>query len=248
VEILAMETKLEKEVRFLKIYAAAATLLCAVFLLSAFASQNKKQKFEEIDVERINVVEKDGKLKMVISNKERQTPVIVDGKTFPQEGRSPGMIFFNEKGDEIGGLIFTGNTGEGQQNSLTFDKFRGDQTIALQHREDSKGDYFAGLSFNDVNIPTVELVAKMDAIKQLPSEAARNAALKEMRERGDFIVNRLSVGKGRDKSAFMSLNDAKGKTRIRISVTAEGTPRIDFLDEAGKVTYSLPEGNKAGNK
>jgi hypothetical protein len=244
-----MENKLEKEVRFLKIYAGVATLVCAIFLLSAFAYQNKKQKFEEIDVERINVVEKDGKLKMVISNKERQTPVIVDGKTFQQEGgRSPGMIFFNEKGDEIGGLIFAGNTGEGQQNSLTFDKFRGDQTIALQHREDSKGDYFAGLSFNDVNLPTVELVAKMDAIKQLPNEAARKAALQEMTERGDFIVNRLSVGKGRDKSAFMSLSDAKGKTRIRISVAADGTPKIDFLDEAGKVTYSLPEGNRAGKK
>src|SRR5437016_914246 len=45
--IIAMETKLEKEVRFLKIYAAAATLLCAVFLLSAFAMQSKKPKFEE---------------------------------------------------------------------------------------------------------------------------------------------------------------------------------------------------------
>src|SRR3712207_5577511 len=110
-----METRLEKEVRFLKIYAVVATLFCAVFLLSAFAFQNKKQRFEVIDVERINVVEKDGRLRMVISNRERQTPVVVDGKTFPQEGgRSAGMIFFNEKGDEVGGLIFRGNTGEGQ--------------------------------------------------------------------------------------------------------------------------------------
>ena len=41
-----METKLEKEVRFLKIYAFIATLFCAVILLSAFTFQNKKQKFE----------------------------------------------------------------------------------------------------------------------------------------------------------------------------------------------------------
>jgi hypothetical protein len=243
-EIAAMETKIEKEVRFLKIYAFVITLLCAVFLLSAFASQNKKQKFEEIDVERINIVEKDGKLKMVISNQERQTPIIVDGKTLPQDGsRAPGMIFFNDKGDEIGGLVFTGNTGKGQYSSLTFDKFRGDQTIAFQHLENSKGDYFAGLSFNDVNIPTVEFAAKMDAIKQLQNEAARNAALKEMSEKGELMVNRLAVGKGRDKSAFMTLSDAKGKPRIKIVVAAEGTPRIDFLDASGKVTYSLPQAN-----
>ena len=44
-----MEPKLEKEVRFLKIYAAIATLACAVFFFTGFAIQSKKQKFEEID-------------------------------------------------------------------------------------------------------------------------------------------------------------------------------------------------------
>ncbi len=66
-----MESKLEREVRWLKVYAAVATLCCAVFVASAFTLQSRRQKFEEIDVERINVVEKDGKLRMVISNQER---------------------------------------------------------------------------------------------------------------------------------------------------------------------------------
>ena len=47
-----MEAKLEKQVRFLRTYAVVATLFCAIFLLSAFVIQNKRQKFEEIDVER----------------------------------------------------------------------------------------------------------------------------------------------------------------------------------------------------
>ncbi|MGI8408299.1 MAG: hypothetical protein ACR2M8_00275 [Pyrinomonadaceae bacterium] len=47
-----METKIEKEVRYLKIYAVVSTLFFAVFLLSAFTIQSKK-KFEEIDVERM---------------------------------------------------------------------------------------------------------------------------------------------------------------------------------------------------
>jgi hypothetical protein len=75
------QQKIEKEVRFLKIYAAAATLIVAVTLLTAF-SVGKNAKFDEIDVERINIVEKDGKLIMVISNKERQHPGIMDGKTY----------------------------------------------------------------------------------------------------------------------------------------------------------------------
>jgi hypothetical protein len=243
-----MQTKLEKEVRFLKVYAAVATLVCAVFFLTAFALQNKKQTFEEMDVERINIVEKDGKLKMVISNAQRQHPGSVDGKVIPREnGRAAGMIYFNERGDEIGGLIFSGDTGKGQFGSLTFDKFRGDQTIAFQHLESSNGDYFAGVKFNDENMTTTERLAKWDAIKRLPDEA-RKAGEKEMNDRGEFLVNRLAIGRGRNKSAFISLSDARGRERIQISVTADGAPKINFLDEKGKVTYSLPEDNKGDKK
>jgi hypothetical protein len=90
-----MQTKLERDVLFLKIYALVTTLFCCVFVFSAFAFQeNRKQKFEEIGVERINIIEKDGKLRMVISNRERQHPGIVDGKLIPRpNGRPPGMIF-----------------------------------------------------------------------------------------------------------------------------------------------------------
>jgi hypothetical protein len=240
-----METKLEKEVRFLKTYAVVATLFCAIFLFSAFVMQGKKQKFEEIDVERVNIVEKDGRLRMVISNEQRQHPGSVDGKIIPREGNRPaGMLFFNERGDEVGGLIFTGDAGKDRFGSLTFDKFRGDQTIALQHLENSEGNYFAGLAFNDENITTPDRTAKVDAIKKLPDEAARNAAYKEMQAKGEFLVRRLSLGRGRNKSAFISLSDSKGRERIQISVTADGKPGINFLDETGKITYKLPEDKK----
>ncbi|MFN2531862.1 MAG: hypothetical protein ABR555_11245 [Pyrinomonadaceae bacterium] len=125
-----------------------------------------------------------------------------------------------------------------------FDKFRGDQTIAFQHLENNEGKYFAGLSFNDEDITTTDRIAKVDVIKKLPDEAARKAAFKEMQDKGEFLVNRLSMGRGRNQSAFISLSDAKGRARIQISVTADGTPKISFLDNKGKVTYSLPEENK----
>ena len=53
--------KLEKEVRFLKVYAVVTTLLFVVLVFSAFQQANQKTRFTEIDVERINIVEKDGK-------------------------------------------------------------------------------------------------------------------------------------------------------------------------------------------
>jgi hypothetical protein len=237
-----MDSKLEQQNRLLKTCALLMTLFCGAFLVMGFVAQKKNQKFEEIDIERINVVEKDGKLKLVISNAARQHPGVVDGKPIPRDqGRAAGLLFFNERGDEVGGLTFTGNTGEGQFGSLTFDKFRGDQTVAFQHLEGTDGNYFAGLTVNDENITTPERTAKLEAIKKLPDEAAQRAARVEMRDKGEFLVNRLAIGKGRNKSAFISLSDSKGKERIQISVAADGTPKIQFLDDKGRVVYSLPE-------
>ena len=71
---------IEKEIRFLKIYATVATLACAIVFLTAFAS-SKLQKFDDIEVKRINVVDDDGKLRMVISNKDRQHHGIAAGKS-----------------------------------------------------------------------------------------------------------------------------------------------------------------------
>lgn len=237
-----MEIKIEKEVRYLKIYAVVSTLFFAVFLLSAFTFGSKK-KFEEIDVERINVVEKDGKLKMVISNKERQHPGTMDGITYNErKGQRPaGMIFFSEKGDEVGGLIFDGDTGKRHGGSLTFDKFRGDQTIQFLHDEDADGKYFAGLKMNDQNMPLTDLISRQKEIEKLPTKEARDTAYREMQDKGQFMTGRLILGRDYDKSSVIKLRDAKGKSRIVISVEANGNAKLNFLDEDGKVIYSLPD-------
>lgn len=169
--------KIEKDVRFLKMYSGVVTILFGVLLLSAFAV-SKTAKFDEIDAERINIVEKGGKMKMVISNKARQHPRTMDGKYWKErEGQRPaGMIFFSEKGDEVGGLIFDGGTGKGQGGSLTFDKFRGDQTIQLTHQEDKDGNYFAGIKMNDENMALTDRLAKLQEIEKLLPREAQIAA------------------------------------------------------------------------
>ena len=234
---------LEKKLFRLQAFCVTMVLVGSCMFLLGFSSD---KKFGEIDVERINVVEKDGKLRMVISNKELQHPGMMDGKYYKErEGqREAGMIFFNEKGDECGGLIFGGDTGKGQGGSLTFDKFRGDQTIQFTHQEDEDGNYFAGLRMNDQNTPLTDLINKREEIEKLPTKEAKDAAYQEMRDKEQLPVNRLSIGKSRDKSSFINLKDAKGKSRIEISVEANGNPKLNFLDENGKVIYSLPEDAK----
>src|SRR5207253_938262 len=222
-----MKTKLEKEVRFLKMYAVAATLVCVVFIASAFTLQSRKQKFEEIDVERINIVEKDGKLRMVISNQERQHPGIVNGKTIKRDGpRPPGMIFFNHLGDEMGGFIFGDNGGNGHFGSLTFDKVRNDQVIGFRDLESDNGTYQTGLEmWQQPNVASDVLDAKKESIRKMPDEAARKAAFQVMLDNNELSTQRLFLGKRRDNSTEFVMSDIKGRPRIRMAVSAAGTPK-----------------------
>ncbi|MDH3376863.1 MAG: hypothetical protein OEQ39_07840 [Gammaproteobacteria bacterium] len=245
-----METKLERELRFLKIYAVVATIFFAVFLLTAFAIQSKNQKFAEIDVERVNIVEKDGKLRMVISNQERQHPGIVNGKIIKRDGpRPPGIIFFNHLGDEMGGLIFGENGGNGHFGSLTWDKVRGDQTIGFRHLESNNGTYAAGLEmWQQPNIPSDVILSKLEVAQNIADEASRKAAIQALEDNNELTTQRLFLGKGRDDTALLVMADMKGKPRIRLRVSPDGTPKLEFLDETGKVFYSLPENRKADKK
>jgi len=242
-----METKLEKEVRFLKIYAVVATLVCAIFFLTGFVTQNKKQKFEEIDVERINVVEKDGKLDMVISNQERQHPGIVNGKIIERKGpRPPGIIFFNHLGDEMGGLIFGDNGGKGHFGSFTFDKVRNDQTMGFRYLESDNGTYQSGLElWQQPNIPADVMLSKYDAASKITDEAKRKAAIQVLIDNNELTTNRLFLGKPRDNSVMLLMYDIKGRPRLRMQVAPDGSPKLEFLDETGKVISSLPNSSSA---
>lgn len=238
-----METKLEREVRFLKLYAVTATLLCGVFVLTAFSVQSRNQKFDEIDVERINIVEKDGKLKMVISNGARQHPGIIDGRMLSRK-RPPGLLFFNEQGDECGGLGFSGDQKDGKGTAsamLAFDRFRQDQTVGIQYGE-SNGQYYAGLRVWDRPETSLgPVIDKMVEIEKMKDGPEKTAALQKLREMAGGAAERVMVGRDREQASVVRLSDSKGKPRLKLSVDAAGSPKVEFLDENGKVTYSLPQ-------
>jgi hypothetical protein len=242
-----MEAKLQRDVRLLKVYSLVITVLFGVIAFTSISQANQKTKFEEIDVERINVVEKDGKLKLVISNGERQHPGIIDGRSL-QRKRPPGLLFFNEAGDECGGLSFSGNQRDGKGSAsalLAFDRFRQDQTVGLQYGE-SNGQYFAGLRVWDRPEASLgPVVDKLTAIEKMSEGPEKTAAMKALREMpGAIVADRVMVGRDREQAAVVRLSDVKGRPRIKLSVDAAGVPKLEFLDETGKVTHSLPQVEK----
>ena len=81
-----MDNEIRRELRLLKVYATGITVLLGTVSMAAFRQASQKQRFTEIDVERINIVEPDGKLRMVISNRPRSIGPIYKGKPFGYAG------------------------------------------------------------------------------------------------------------------------------------------------------------------
>lgn len=236
-------SNIEKRLRFLEIYAVVSLLIFGVLALSAFTKS--KEKFAELDVERLNVREKNGQLVMVVANSDRMPDPVINGKTWKTE-RPAGMLFYNGLGDENGGLIFGAVEGKGKYGAyqgLSFDKHKQAQAMALVYNDHS-GKYRAGLQIWDrPEIPLTDIVTKREELMKMPDGEAKTAALKKLDEQ-NFSPTRVYVGKNADRESEVTLFDANGKARIKMSVSADGNPKLDFLDAAGKVTYSLPNDAK----
>lgn len=129
----------------------ASTALLAILL--AGAASNKIATFDELKVHRIDVVEPDGTLRMVISNKERLPGVVVKGKEQPKVDRPyAGMLFYNDEGSENGGLVFGGHKNARGEvvdsgGALSFDKYGASEIVQLAG-VDNITDHFVGLAVN----------------------------------------------------------------------------------------------------
>ena len=79
------------------------------------------------------------------------------------------------------------------------------------------------------------------AVNKITDSAERETALAAIRASAPPSPRRLFAGKTQDRSAIVSLADAAGKPRLNLTVGANGDPRIEFLDETGKVVARLPQ-------
>ena len=233
-----MENKLLREVRILRTYTIALTVALLLLTVFAFKKQAENPHFEEIDVERINIVEKSGQLKMVISNKQKQHPGMLNGKALPPRERDAGIIFFNSSGDECGGLVYDGNNKEAGM-TYSVDQFRNDQIMQLNYSEkqqDEKRSNAYGLKLweRPYDMPLEKVIQKLDAAKALNNDALYQQTVQQMREKGELGTERFFAGKTFAGEVGLFIKDTKGRPRIKLYVDANNTPRIEFLDANGK--------------
>jgi hypothetical protein len=196
---------------FLLFYSGLVTAFMIGALFSRVTAAPQVQRIDELDVQRINLRETDGTLRLVIANRTRLPGVIVKGKEQPAVDRpQAGMLFYNDEGSEAGGLIFSGRqngTGrtENAGGSLSFDQYGGNQIVQLIGVHDAT-DHIVGLLVSDT----------------------------------DSVGNRrVFVGDEQNGTARVALMDREGRTRISLEVAADGTPGLTFLDADGKIVQRL---------
>jgi hypothetical protein len=225
--------------RFLVIYSAAVTVAFAVTLLGGFAAA-RSQSFDVLRVHRIDFVEPDGTPRLIISNRESFPGAYMRNKEYPRPDRrdAAGMIFMNDEGSEMGGLIFGGlkmKDGTIQNHGhLSFDQYEQDQIFAIDSgREDQ--DKFSALKIGERgDYPIQQAYDESLRIEKLP-EGQRDAEWKKFFTTHTGDANRIYLGRSPDKSASLQLKDADGNTRLAMRVDAAGNPVIQFLDAGGKV-------------
>ncbi len=215
----------------------------------------------EITVQRINVVDAEGRLAVVIAAAPDLPGVIRDGTQAGMRAGVPGLLFYNNQGDEIGGLIFPTRVGENGLRdggvSLSFDQADHGQAIHLMHW--ATGAFVrSALRINDfpTDIPSTQVeasAARREALQALQGatsdEEAQRLYKAYLRLMGDnrFYAERVYLGSegSERRAAMLELKDSRSRPRIRLIVDENDTPRIEILNPQGEVVRSI-EGEERG--
>lgn len=183
-------------------YAGAITVVCLMLL---YSFKSLKDNFEEITVKRINIIDNNGVNRIVISNEELMEPPIINGKQYKRALNPAGIVFYNEKGDECGGIALSKNT-ETQTYALAFDYDNADAIGILTQQANDSNFYRSGIVIND---------------KDLSGKVGSN-------------INRINLMTENGNSSLV-INGPDEKPRIIISVDSLGNPLFKMFNENGEI-------------
>lgn len=215
-------------------YSGALTAVFIGVMVSGAVQGIGPARFTEIEVERINVREPDGTLRLVISNQTSFPEIPYRGREVPHPNRdNAGMLFMNEEGTEVGGLVWGGKNEDGVMSSggsLTFDGYEQDQTVQIMGFQNG-ARRVSGLFVTDRPEEPMDF-SVLERLDSIPAEE-QGAALAAANMGGS---QRAFLGRQGSGASELVLRDAEGKRRLVLSVAADGAAQIAFLDETGAVT------------
>jgi hypothetical protein len=218
---------------FLVVYSGLLTAVVTVLFTSGFsATDAAQQRFDTLTVQRINIVEPDGTLRMVLSNNRRIPNIIVHGREYPDfNGRkastAAGILFYDAQATESGGLTFGGlkdaNGNISRFGHLSFDRYDQDQMLSIDATDDGTNHASSIRMIDQPNWPIQELLDLLERIQTLPpdQQQAEIARFLETHPLGAGVRTILT----NDQRP-----DTPGATKTA----------LEFLNESGQVTHRYP--------
>mgnify|MGYP001191869273 CR=1 FL=1 len=232
-----------REIRILRAYALVSTLAAGAFLLGA-VHEARTASFDTLTVHRINVLDREGKLAMVITNHDDFPPPIVNGKPVKRMSGNDatGIVFYNQQGDEQGALIWSGRIakdGSFQSGAtLSYDSAKTDQLLQVDDANDNGRQSAYVIGWNEPDQTTPAFKQFLREWQAATTDAQKRAV--RMKYPGTDAPERFFFGYD-DTQSRVTLHDATGRPRINMFVTNDGQAKLQFLDATGKVTYELPQ-------
>ncbi len=236
---------IRREIRLLRYYALGMTLFAGFALLGSVHEATRDATLDTLTVHRINVVDREGKLALVITNHDDFPAPVINGHVVRRSSGNDtnGMLFYNQRGDEQGGLTWTGRRYPdgtyASDNDISFDTVNTDQLIHVQDgNENGKTEaMLIGWNQADYNTP-----AFMNAIRQIDALHTRAQLEAFVRAHPELVSKtRFLVGYDFTNTSQVMLADGQGRPRIKMFVTADGEARLQFLDADGHVVAQYPE-------
>jgi hypothetical protein len=205
---------LERSRRRDRIVASAGLVALLALGAASWQERSKPAEFDELRAKRIDVVDERGQRRLVLACAERFPLPVLEGKEWPRSIAPAGIVFYKADGDECGGLAMA-EVGGAHKNMLILD-YSNSEAIGIGMLETKDGHYSAGLSIAE----------------RMPLDA-------DIGRVGTSGPERVGVS-NEAGSAQIRLADARGRTRIRISVEPGGEGGIELLDESGEVVERWP--------
>lgn len=237
-----MDKRTERKINFFMAYAFLSTIFVFFIALNGFTPKEKVKKFDEIEVKKITVLGDDNLPRIVLSNESRQHSGRFNGKEMGKRERPSGIIFFNNQGDECGGLVYQTKIKDGKiisGMSFTMDNYNDDQVVQILNDEyyaDGKAYIQRGININQY--PTgsnmEERNKKIEEINKLTDKKEKNLKLKELMEK-EGSVNRLFMGRTKGNSSGLFLSGPDGKPKMMIYVDDKGNPKIQTFNDKGEI-------------
>jgi hypothetical protein len=236
---------IRREIRILRIYALCCTTFATIALLGAAAAL-RSVSFDTITAHRLNIVDREGKLAMVLASHDDEALPVIHGYTPSRLGRAQGnhadngIVFFNQKGDEQGALVWSSSADRSESgDTLSFDTANTDQLMHVEDGDDNGHHYVAVIGWDRAADEEEREVPLLQAYDAATTAAQRAAVMQQFRSLPG-AQTRFYLGYDRDDVSQLVLSDKSGKPRVKIFVTPDGQAKMQFLDANGNVTYEVP--------